>query len=47
MIGLVWQIDKTTVSTSAHNFRIPYAPYSFRVRIRIKIRVTVRIRVRD
>ena len=28
-----------------HNFRIPYAPYSFRVRIRIKIRVRVRVRI--
>ena len=30
-----------------HNSRIPYAPYSFRVRIRIKIRVRDRVRVRD
>ena len=36
-----------------YNFRIPYTPYSFRVRIKIRvsvrlgIRVKVRIRVRD
>ena len=32
--------------TMGHNSRIPYAPYSFRVRIRDRIRVRVRVRIR-
>ena len=31
---------------SGHNFRIPYAPYTFRVRIKIRVRIMIRVRVR-
>ena len=39
----VWG-TKFLIAKFRHNFRIPYAPYSFRVKIRIKIRVRVRVR---
>ena len=43
------------VKKSRHNFRIPYAPYSFRVRVRIRIKLRlglgleleIRVRIKD